>query len=597
MNITRIAAALITLFTCQMVTAEVPQIEREALVSLFQSTQGNQWTDNSNWLNGDPCDNAWYGVICFDGNIGEVRLSENNLVGSIPTEIGDFGGLTALSLSRNHLSGEVPEELGNLNGLVSLYLHENHLSGDISIIGNLTNLRSLYLHNNQLTGEIPEEVGQLSFLVVFAINGNRLSGKIPDSITNLGQLVFFIYDDNALYPGGGNTNLSEFLFTTSCFEVGFLNIECSQDFQTTSPSNFHVANSTEDSITLMWDEVNFDQEGGYHLWMSTTESGPFRMIHQSEDKQETSYVFDTMSADDEYYFQLKTFTNPYENNRNLVFSPAVDLTGNRSEDIQYPMQAIHSGAWYTPDQNGHGLSVQILPNNVGVVYWYVYDNQGNQMWLVGAGLYDGKSIQANMTDASGGLFPPEFNSDLVDVTFWGTVNLSFTDQDSLNLSWTPKRNTGFDPGQLSLQQLTRMVPEDDSQANDSNQVNATHSGSWFNPDQNGHGMVVEILPNDVALIYWYVFDEVGNQIWMLGSGTSSGTQINVEMNTLSGTMFPPNFESDDLISEYWGSASMTFDDCNNAIFAWQPDSSNTRFTAGQMQVQRLTSLAELTCSD
>ena len=57
--------------------------------------------------------------------LGELYLSSNNLVGSIPPELGNLSKLKKLSLGRNELSGSIPPELSNLTGLVSLDLLGN----------------------------------------------------------------------------------------------------------------------------------------------------------------------------------------------------------------------------------------------------------------------------------------------------------------------------------------------------------------------------------------------------------------------------------------------------------------------------------------
>ena len=49
-------------FTCGVVS-EIPQVECEALVALYNSTDGPNWISNSGWLVTDtPC--SWYGVAC-----------------------------------------------------------------------------------------------------------------------------------------------------------------------------------------------------------------------------------------------------------------------------------------------------------------------------------------------------------------------------------------------------------------------------------------------------------------------------------------------------------------------------------------------------
>ena len=36
-----------------------------ALVDLYNSTNGDGWLSRDNWLQGDPCFNAWAGVTCI----------------------------------------------------------------------------------------------------------------------------------------------------------------------------------------------------------------------------------------------------------------------------------------------------------------------------------------------------------------------------------------------------------------------------------------------------------------------------------------------------------------------------------------------------
>ena len=43
-----------------------------------------------------------------------LELSENNLSGAIPPELGSLSNLTSLYLNENRLSGAIPPELGDL---------------------------------------------------------------------------------------------------------------------------------------------------------------------------------------------------------------------------------------------------------------------------------------------------------------------------------------------------------------------------------------------------------------------------------------------------------------------------------------------------
>ena len=45
--------------------AQVPQIERDALVALYNSTDGANWTDNTGWLGEAGTECSWFGVRCY----------------------------------------------------------------------------------------------------------------------------------------------------------------------------------------------------------------------------------------------------------------------------------------------------------------------------------------------------------------------------------------------------------------------------------------------------------------------------------------------------------------------------------------------------
>ena len=90
-------------------------------------------------------------------SLEQLYLYNNQLSGSIPSEIGNLTNLGWLSLSSNQFNGEIPAEIGNLTSLEVLDIDDNALSGEIPAeIGNLTSLEGLFLNDNiELTGELP----------------------------------------------------------------------------------------------------------------------------------------------------------------------------------------------------------------------------------------------------------------------------------------------------------------------------------------------------------------------------------------------------------------------------------------------------------
>ena len=102
----------------------------DALTALYQATDGDNWKSNTNWLSDQPI-STWHGVSVNDaGRVGALHLTDNQLVGHLPSELGKLEGLTRLNVSGNRLSGQIPEELVTLP-LGSLDLSRNQLSGPI----------------------------------------------------------------------------------------------------------------------------------------------------------------------------------------------------------------------------------------------------------------------------------------------------------------------------------------------------------------------------------------------------------------------------------------------------------------------------------
>jgi len=150
-----------------------------ALVALYNSTNGNNWTNN--WNLNQPMIN-WLGVsLDSKGCVIFLNLINNNLNGTIPLELGDLSLVKEISLNQNNLTGIIPSQLGNLRYLKKLKLSQNNLSGIIpSTIGSLSKLTTLELSQNKLSGFLPYQLNQLGDLLQLRVVDNKLSGNLPD---------------------------------------------------------------------------------------------------------------------------------------------------------------------------------------------------------------------------------------------------------------------------------------------------------------------------------------------------------------------------------------------------------------------------------
>ena len=190
------------------------EADRAALEALYNATGGDNWRRKTNWLDDDAPLSKWQGVTTDSGGrVTELRLSENELKGELPAELGNLDNLRFLNLQGNQLgniagmghpggsslSSSIPSELGNLSSLVTLNLRDNNLSGEIPAqLGDLDSLKWLYLSGNDLSGEIPAELGDLANLRLLHIHNNQLSGEIPAELGKLARLKWLYLSGNDL---------------------------------------------------------------------------------------------------------------------------------------------------------------------------------------------------------------------------------------------------------------------------------------------------------------------------------------------------------------------------------------------------------------
>lgn len=206
-------------FDCSTVT-DIPKIECEALVALYDSADGYHWFENGNWL-GTTTVADWYGVTVSGGHVTGIDLSNNEMYGTIPAELEDLSMLKEFSVAFNDLDGGIPTWLGNMTTLEKLGLGANPLGGEIpSSLGNLVNLTDLMLFGTDVTGSIPSTLGNLDKVINMHLNDNFLSGNIPPQLGDLDSIEHLWMSANQLEGSiptemGNLTGIKSLLFDSN----------------------------------------------------------------------------------------------------------------------------------------------------------------------------------------------------------------------------------------------------------------------------------------------------------------------------------------------------------------------------------------------
>ena len=139
---------------CASVT-EIPVSECEALVALYNSTDGDNWNNTTNRWNPVLICGSRYGVTCADGHVSQINLWGNGLSWALLSEISNLTALTNFNLENNYISS-LPTELGNIITLTSLSLAASSLSSLPETLTGLINLTpgNLSVWYNKLTPNV-----------------------------------------------------------------------------------------------------------------------------------------------------------------------------------------------------------------------------------------------------------------------------------------------------------------------------------------------------------------------------------------------------------------------------------------------------------
>jgi hypothetical protein len=136
-TILALSLSLISFFAASQASAQTNSSDSLALVDLYNSTNGPNWTNHTNWLTSAPV-STWFGVFLDGPYVNSIALQHNNLVGTLPPSLGNLTDLpVTFDFSDNRLTGAIPSSYVTLAGTAPsfLLLARNQLSGPIPQFG------------------------------------------------------------------------------------------------------------------------------------------------------------------------------------------------------------------------------------------------------------------------------------------------------------------------------------------------------------------------------------------------------------------------------------------------------------------------------
>jgi hypothetical protein len=206
--------------------------QRFALANLYYATNGDNWSNNSGWLDYDSHECSWFSrhwfedvemymsatgaqtfLLMYDspthpcsenttgGDFEHLWLYRNQLEGTLPfEELALLTSLKSMSLFNNAgLEITLSSELGRFTKLEGIEVSAMTVDGSIPTeIGLLTNLRAILASNNRITGTIPSEYGLLTNMVYSILSENIITGSLPSELGGMSALEwFYLYGNQA----------------------------------------------------------------------------------------------------------------------------------------------------------------------------------------------------------------------------------------------------------------------------------------------------------------------------------------------------------------------------------------------------------------
>ena len=118
------------------------------------------------------------------------------------------------------------------------------------------------------------------------------------------------------------------------------------------------------------------------------------------------------------------------------------------------------------------------------------------------------------------------------------------------------------------------------------------SGSWYNPEQPGHGLSVVVPRPGHAIVVWNVYDLEGAPLILVADGEIVDRSIVAPVYAPRGMKFG-EFDAADLEVPVWGHIEIEFSSCMEGTLRWETQAEG--FEDGEMDIARLAFIEGAPC--
>jgi len=103
------------------------------------------------------------------------------------------------------------------------------------------------------------------------------------------------------------------------------------------------------------------------------------------------------------------------------------------------------------------------------------------------------------------------------------------------------------------------------------EINNALSGTWWNPDRDGEGFIIDVANAGHIVISFYTYDNSGQQMWLIGTGNVDGSVAVIDFYVTEGGMYGSSFDPALVERNHWGTGIFTFSECATGVADIMPN--------------------------